>query len=231
MIVNNVYHNCYPRKFKMTTPATTNMFKTVVVGPDGKHYDSMAEAKDAMRKPAVKAALLKATGNNVELTDWLVSHEEQVQVAFETGTIRRVTKAEHNKLSKAIEALKEITDNAKIAFLQEHASAILDSFRWPAVKRMDDAEKATAARNTLVAASEGNEDLAVWIIANKDAVLEAFEAGKVKREVSPKATEALAAYQAKKAAEALAAATAAGPEALAAYHAKVAENAAKRAAA
>ena len=214
-----------------TTPATTNMFKTVVVGPDGKQYGSMAEAKDAMRKPAVKAALLAATGKNEELTQWLVEHEEQVQVAFETGTIRRVTKVEHNKLSKAIEALKEIEGNPKIAFLQENAGAILDSFRWPAVKRMDEAEKATAARNTLVAASEGNEELAAWIIANKDAVLEAYEAGKVKREVSPKATEALAAYQAKKAAEALAAATAAGPEALAAYHAKVAENAAKRAAA
>ena len=215
----------------MSTPATTNMFKTVVVGPDGKQYGSMAEAKDAMRKPAVKAALLAATGKNEELTQWLVEHEEQVQVAFETGTIRRVTKVEHNKLSKAIEALKEIEGNPKIAFLQENAGAILDSFRWPAVKRMDEAEKATAARNTLVAASEGNEELAAWIIANKDAVLEAYEAGKVKREVSPKATEALAAYQAKKAAEALAAATAAGPEALAAYHAKVAENAAKRAAA
>ena len=213
----------------MSTP-TTNMFKTVVIGPDGQHYDSLADAKEAMRKPAVKEAMLAATGKNVELTAWLIEHEEQIQVAFETGTIRRVTKVEHGKLAKSIEALKEITDNPKIAFLQENAGAILDSFRWPAVKRMDEAEKTTAARNTLVAASD-NEELAAWIIANKDVVLNAFEAGKVKREVSPKATEALAAYQAKKAAEALAAATAAGPEALAAYNAKLAERAAAKAAA
>lgn len=214
----------------MTTPTTANMFKTVVVGPDGVQYSSMAEAKDAMRKPAIQAALMALTSKNVELTKWLVEHEEQIQVAFETGTIRRVTKVEHNKLSKAIDALKEIEGNPKIAFLQENAGAILDSFRWPAVKRMDDAEKATAARNTLVAASEGNEELAAWIIANKDAVMQAFDAGKVKREVSPKATEALAAYQAKKAAEALAVATAAGPEALAAYNAKLVEKAAEKAA-
>ena len=66
---------------------------------------------------------------------------------------------------------------------------------------MDDAEKATAAKNTLVAASEGNEELADWVLANKDAVLEAYEAGKEKRQVNPKAAEALAAYRAKKAAE------------------------------
>jgi dsDNA-binding SOS-regulon protein len=213
-----------------TTPVTSAMFKTVIVGPDGNHYDSKAEAMDAMRKPAVKAALFEATGKNKELTDWLVENEEHVQVAFETGTIRRVTKSDHNKLAKAIEALKEIQDNSKIAFLQENAGAILDSFRWPTVKRMDEQEKATAARNTLVAASEGNEELANWIIANKDAVLEAYNAGKIKREVSPKATEALAAYQAKRAAEALAAATAAGPEALAEYNAKLAERAAEKAA-
>jgi hypothetical protein len=83
----------------------------------------------------------------------------------------------------------------------DNSEAVLDSFRWPSVKRMTDDEKAVAARNSLTALSEGNEDLANWIVANKDAVLEAFKAGIEKREVSPKASEALAAYRAKMAAE------------------------------
>lgn len=183
------------------TQAQATMFKTVIVTPDGVQHDNKAAAEAHLRKPAVKAALLKVTGNNVELTDWLVANEESVEMAFETGTIRRVTKSEASKLAKALEALKEITGNSKIAFLQENAGAIQDSFRWPSVKRMTEEEKAVAARNTLVAASEGNEKLAEYVIANKDAILEAYQAGVVKREVSSKATEALAAYRAKKAAE------------------------------
>jgi hypothetical protein len=53
----------------------------------------------------------------------------------------------------------------------------------------------------LIAASEGNEELAEWIIKNKDKVLDAYQAGVVKREINPAAAEALAAYRAKKAAE------------------------------
>ena len=181
-------------------------FKQVFATPDGKIFETKAEAENHLRMPKIREALVKATGGPDELADWLIAHRESVEMAFETGTIRRVTKVEHNKLAKALEALKEIEGNTKIAFLQEHTGAILDSFRWPSVKRMDDAEKATAAKNTLVAASEGNEELADWILANKDAVLASYEAGKVKREVNPKATEALAAYRAKKAAEKAAAA-------------------------
>lgn len=175
--------------------------KQVFTTPDGKMFDTRQEAMNYLRRPKIAEALNKITSNNKELTTWLIEHQETVEMAFETGTIRRVTKAEHNKLSKAIEALKEIQGNTKIAFLQEHAGAILESFRWPSVKRMDDAEKALAARNSLVAASEGNEDLAKWIIDNKDAVLAAYDAGVEKRQVNPKAQEALAAYRAKKAAE------------------------------
>jgi dsDNA-binding SOS-regulon protein len=175
--------------------------RQVFTTPDGKQFDTKAEAMDYLRKPKIKAAMLAVTGNNAELATWLVNHQEVVEVAFETGTIRRVTKVEHNKLVKAVEALKEIQGNPKIAFLQENAAAIVDSFRWPSVKRMDDAEKATVAKNTLVGASEGNEELADWVLANKDAVLAAYGAGIEKRQVNPKAAEALAAYRAKKAAE------------------------------
>jgi len=167
-------------------------------------FDTKAEALAFLRRPKIEAELVKITGGNKDLTTWLLDQQEAVEVAFEVGTIRRVTKSEHNKLAKAIEALKAIEGNPKIAFLQDNAGAILDSFRWPSVKRMDEAEKNNAARNSLVASSEGNEELADWILANKDAVLAAYEAGKEKREVSTKATEALAAYRAKKAADKLA---------------------------
>lgn len=179
---------------------STSILKAVFT-VNGQNFDTRAEALDFLRKPQIIAAMNAVTKDNAELTAWLVEHQEQVEVAFETGAIRRVTKAEHAKLLKSLEALKEVEGNPKLAFLQEHAGAIADSFRWPSVKRMDEAEKATAARNTLVAASEGNTELATWIIANKDAVLAAYEAGVEKRAVSPKATEALATYRAKMAAE------------------------------
>lgn len=178
-----------------------NQFKTVIVTPDGVQHDSKQAAMDHLRKPAILAAMTAVAGGKKELADWLIAHEEQVQMAFETGNIRRVTKSEGKQLEKALEALKAIEGVAGIKFLQDNIGAIKDSFRWPSVQRMTPEEKATAARNTLVAASEGNEQLADWVIANKDAVLNAYTAGVVKREVNPKASEALAAYRAKKAAE------------------------------
>jgi hypothetical protein len=121
-----------------------------------------------------------------------------------------VSKTEAKKLKETLAHIAEVLkDDKKAAFVIEHAGAIQDSFRWPSVKRMDEQEKATAARNSLVAASQGNEELANWIVANKDAVLEAYKAGVEKREVSPKASEALAQYRAKMAAEKAAKATAA----------------------
>jgi hypothetical protein len=181
---------------------TTEQLKQVFTTPDGKQFDTKKEALDYLRLPKVREALMKVTGKNEQLVEWLIAHQETVEVAFEVGTIRRVTKSEGNKLKKAVEALKEVgPQHPKLAFLVEHADAIVDSFRWPSVKRMTDEEKATAARNTLVAASEGNEDLATWVIDHKDAILEAFEAGVEKRTVNPKAQEALAAYRAKKAQE------------------------------
>lgn len=192
---------------------------------NGQTFNTKQEAQDFIRLPQVKAALNRATGNNAELTDWLVAHQEQVEMAFEVGTVRRVTNSERAKLKKALEAVAE-AGNPKFAFLTDNAGAVVDSFRWPSVKRMDDAEKATAARNSLVAASEGNEGLADWVIANKDAVLTAYEAGKVKREVSPKAASGLADYRAKMLAEKQAeeAAKAAGPEAHTAFLAERAKR-------
>jgi hypothetical protein len=179
----------------------SDQLRQVFETPDGKKFDTRAEALQHLRRPKIQEALKKISGITGDLVEWLLSNQEQVEVAFEVGTIRRVTKSEQNKLAKALEALKEISGNPKIAFLQENIAAIQDSFRWPSVKRMDQAEKDVAARNTLIASSEGNEDLANWIIANRTEILEAYEAGKEKREIPAKAQEGLAAYRAKKAAE------------------------------
>jgi dsDNA-binding SOS-regulon protein len=174
--------------------------KQVFTTPDGKTFEKKADALNYLRKPKIHAAMVIATDNQEELATWLVEHQEVVEIAFETGTIKRVTKSEFNKLNKALEALQTV-DEPKISFLQDNAEAIAASFRWPSVKRMTDEEKTVAAVNVLAEASEGNNDLATWVVANKEAVLEAYKAGVVKRKVSPKATEALAAYRAKKAAE------------------------------
>lgn len=202
--------------------------RSVIVTPDGKQFDTKAEALDYLRRPKILAALGKLEGVSQELSNWLLDNREQVEMAFETGTIRRVSKSEMKKLKDAMDHIKTLLANdKKAAFVVENADAVIDSFRWPSVKRMDEAEKATAARNTLVAASNGNESLADWIVANKAAILEAYEAGVEKRAVNPKAQEALAAYRAEKAKEKEILDTK-GQEALDAYIAE--KNAAKTAA-
>lgn len=178
----------------------SDLLKQVVVTPDGKQFDTRAEALAYLRRPHIEAALNKLTNNNKELVEWLIANQETVEMAFEVGTIRRVTKSESKKLAAALEAIKE-AGNPKFGFVVENMGAILDSFRWPSVKRMKDDEKAAAARNTLVGASDGNQQLADWIVANQTAVLEAYEAGVEKRQINPKAQEALAAYRARKAQE------------------------------
>ena len=175
--------------------------RQVFTTPDGQHFDTKAEAIAHLRRPKVLAALNVVTGGNGELASWLQDNEETIVSAFETGTIKRVTKSEAKKLEKALEALKEITGVPALAFLQENAGAVKESFRWPSVKRMSEEEKATQARNTLLAATDGDEQLVQWILGNKDQILTAYEAGVEKRKVSPNAAAALAAYQAKKAAE------------------------------
>lgn len=177
-----------------------DQLRQVFIGPDGKTFDTRKEALDHLRRPKVEAALKKFTNSNVELVSWLLENQEVVESAFETGTICRVTKSERNKLSKALESIKE-AGNPKASFVVENSAAILSSFRWPSVLRMTDEQKGVAARETLVAASEGNNELADYILANRDGILEAYQSGVEKRQINPKAQEALAAYRAKKVAE------------------------------
>jgi dsDNA-binding SOS-regulon protein len=177
-----------------------DQLRQVFSTPDGMTFDTKAEALDHLRRPQIQAALANVTAGNAELSAWLLDNQETVESAFEIGTIKRVTKSERKKLASALEYVKTLND-PKLSFLQESADAIVETFRWPTVNRMDDDQKMAAARASLVHASEGNEDLADWVVEHKDAILNAFEAGKVKRAVNPKAAEALALYRAQKAAE------------------------------
>jgi len=166
---------------------------------DGKNFDSKAEAINYIRKPKIEEALNALPGITAELKDWLIENQEQVEVAFETGTIKRVTKAESAQLAKALAAIVEAND-PKFAFVSKNAISIQESFRWPSVKRLTDEEKTIAAKASLYAATDEDEGLVNWILDNKTAILEAYCAGIEKRVVSAKATEALAAYREKMAA-------------------------------
>lgn len=178
---------------QVSQPQIQQVFAVVI---DGKtmSFNSRAEAMDALRRPAITKALNALNGNNKGLTEWLIAHQEQVESAFDIGTIRRVSKSEAKALAKALDAIVESKD-PRFAFVIENRAAVQDSFRWPTVKRMTDEEKASAARNTLVAASEGNEQLADWVLSNKDALLEAYEAGKPKREAPANGQTALAEWR------------------------------------
>lgn len=169
------------------------------VTEDGKQFDTKAEAIDYLRKPLITAALNKVDGDNKELTDWLVENQDAVEGAFESTTIQRVTKAERAQLAKALEAVVVAGDKA-FAFITTNKEHILDSFRWPSVKRGTKEEQAATVRGSLMQITGDNNELSDWLIANQTAVLDAFQAGIVKREVNPKAVDALAAYRAKQAA-------------------------------
>lgn len=177
--------------------------KQVYATPDGKQFDTKAEALDYLRRPLITAALNKVAPDNPELVDWLLANQEAVETNFESTKIKRVTKSEHKQLEKALEAVASAGEKS-FAFITDNASAILDSFRWPSVKRGTEEEQAATIKNGFLALTgepAEKPELTDWIIANKDAILEAYQAGVVKREVNPKAAEALAAYQAKKKAE------------------------------
>jgi len=174
--------------------------KQIFQTPDGKSFNSKAEAQEHVRRPKILEALMRTTEGNKELSEWLVDNREVVEEAFEIGVIRRVSKSDYNKLRKSLDALKE-ADNPKLDFIKEHSEVIYKSFRWPKVERLDSDEKVARAREKITEAANGNTELATWVVDNKDAVVEAYKAGKPKRVIPEKAAEALAAYRAKKAAE------------------------------
>ena len=178
----------------MTEPKIQQVYR--IEGVD-EVFNTKQELQDFIRGPKVKAALNKVTGDNEELTTWLFERKELLQDAFDIGTIRRVTASDKKKLTAALEAVKELYEDGhqNVKFIAENLENIRDGFRYPPQKRMTDEEKAVAAKVTLMAETDNDEEVSDWIIKNKDAILEAFEAGKVKREVSPKATLGLAKHR------------------------------------
>jgi hypothetical protein len=176
---------------------------------NGQVFATRAEATDFLRKPLIENALKVVAGGNAELAGFLKNNEDEILKAFEAGVVARVTKAEKKKLKAALVELAAV-QNFKLKFLQDNTDAILDSFRWPAVKRMDDAEKAQATLDALTKLADAN--CANWIVANRTQIENAYNAGIEKRAAPPagglqeylaakkEGPEALAAYQAKKAA-------------------------------
>ncbi len=193
---------------------------------NGQAFATKAEAMSFIRRPLILAAMMAATGDQESLATWLTENQETVESAFESSNIRRVTKSDYVKLDKALDAIKESNDPA-FAFIIDNLTAVRESFRWPAVKRMTPEEKAIEATTVLFNASE-NKDLAAWVVENQSAVLEAYSAGIEKREISEKATQGLAQYQADKRAREDAEAAAQGPEAVEALEAKREANRLKR---
>jgi len=141
-----------------------------VFSANGQIFESKAEAVDFLRRPLIIEALRDITVSK-DIIDWLLNNQELVELAFESGTIKRVTKAERKKLDLALEVLKTI-DEPKLDFLQTNADAIAESFRWPSVKRMTEPEKLICAKNTLMGEAE-DEKFVDWILENKLAILEA----------------------------------------------------------
>jgi hypothetical protein len=174
----------------------TQVFRT----PDGRTFDSKAEAQTHIRRPKILAALKPVVDGNEDIANFLIDNRDGVEAALEAGVIRRVTKSDSKKLSAALEAVKEL-NNPKLAFLVENSEAINTSFRWPSVKRMTDEEKATAAVESLTVLCEGNNELATYIYSKREGITASYEAGVEKRAVNPAAKQALAEYHAKRKAE------------------------------
>lgn len=193
----------------MSTPIVKSGFQ--VEGSD-RLFDSKAEAQDFLRRPLKTAALNKLNGDNAEVTAWMLENEEAIETTFESTKIQRVTKSEKAQLVKALEevckAHATVAEDGtvsniekKFEFLIKNKEAVADSFRWPSVKRGTEEEQAATIKTGFMALTGDNVELVDWMIANKTGILEAFQAGVVKREVNEKAANALAAYRAQKAAE------------------------------
>jgi hypothetical protein len=190
--------------------ATTNTSTVLKQGyiVDGKIFDTAAEARDYMRMPAIKSAISALVGGDQNFSDFLLSNQDEIEKAFEAGVIARVTKVERNKLNKALDYVAEaLKGDSKAKFFVDNIEAAKTSFRWPAVKRLSDEEKTAETLASLTALAD--EKVAQWLMTNKEALLKAYQAG-IEKRAAP-AGNGLAEYLAAKKA---------GPEALADYQAK-----------
>ena len=168
----------------------TDLKRGYIVGD--KVFKTKAEAEEHLREPVVLEALTTLASDDADSAKWLLENRDLIIATYRAGKIRRVSKAERKML---VTALEEITEG----FLFDHRAAVISSFRWPTVERGTD--EAEATKTAFMEVCEDNEPLADWLIDNKDALIEAYNTGKPKREVSEKAKEGLAKFQAKRKAE------------------------------
>lgn len=193
----------------MTTATTTALKQGYIV--DGKVFDTAAEAREYMRMPQIKAAISALVKGDVNFSTFLLENQEEIEKAFEVGVIARVTKSERTKLNKALDhVVATLANDSKAKFVVDNAEAIRSSFRWPAVKRLKDEEKTAATLESLTKLAD--ENVAKWLVTNKDGLMAAYQAG-IEKRAAP-AGSGLAEYLAAKAA---------GPEALEAYRKAKAE--------
>lgn len=172
---------------------TTETIKSVFTTPDGQVFDKKADALEHMRRPLIKEALLALCNGKEDAAEWILEKKEMLFDIFDTGTIRRVSKSDAKKLKLSMDAVREISD-PRLSFLQENYAAVIDSFRWPAVKRLTAEEKLVEMKRLLGQVTE-NAEFADWILEKKDDIVESFKAGVVKREVPASARAGLAAYR------------------------------------
>lgn len=158
----------------------------------GTKEEVIAYAKQ-LRIPLIKAELAKLT-DSPELIAWVMENREDVDSCFETTSIKRVTKKDRQSLKDALEAVSPIPE---ASFLALHKEAIVESFRYPSTKRLTEEEKKTFIKNNLLSITENNVEVADWLIANKEAIDNAFETGIEKKPMNESALSGLAAYRAK----------------------------------
>jgi alpha-tubulin suppressor-like RCC1 family protein len=175
----------------------SKLYTQVFTAFDGTTFSSKEGVEEYVKEKAVRNALGELT-NDSKLIEFIVSNSDEIKNAFETGTVRRVTKKEKAALSAALDAAGSI-DNAALGFLKEHGLAILASFKWPTVKQLSDEEKIATQVNALNSLTD-NEELTDWLIENKVKVIESLNAGVIKREITEQAKAGLARWRAEKAA-------------------------------
>lgn len=162
-----------------------------------KLFDTRAEATAYVQRPQQRVAL-GAFVESTELVEWLLDNRDEIEGTFDSAKIRRVTKSERNQLAKALEAIAK-ADDKSFNFVVENRESVLNSFRWPAVKRVSEEEQTEIVRANMLQVCGGDTpeslELTNFLIANKEALLAGYEAGAIKREVSPKAIAGLAAYR------------------------------------
>jgi len=164
-------------------------------------FNTKAEAEQHNRLPVIMNDLIVVADGQEKLAKWILDCQKHIKELFALGKVKRVTKSDRNRLQRGLKKLSEIHEDrgmgVDVAWIVENSEALVKGFKWPGQKRLKDEELQEALQEKASELTNGDQELATWIIASKDAILKAYEAGKPKREISEKAVQGLAAYRAK----------------------------------